>query len=190
MGRYRGLIIVVVLIFSGTFLSSFAFLAEPGAADSPESDLKVAFLYNFLRFTEWPADRQPALDTPWVICALGATSFNRFSLEEVEQKNVAGRRIEFRRLQELQTVRECHVVFVSSSEDKNLPKVMTALPAKSILTVGETTAFGAAGGMVRFYAEGSQLRIEINLAQANQAGLKLSAKLLNVAKITGRSAVP
>lgn len=191
MGRFRKLVIGIgTLLLAATFLSTPALPRQRESLDGSESDIKVAFLFNFLRFAEWPSDRVPAANSPWIICTIGSTNFSPASLDEVERKNVEGKQIDFRRLDAGGTADHCHVLFISASEDKKLSTIIPAIQAKGILTVGESPAFGSAGGMVRFYVENNRLRFEVNLARVNRTPLRLSVKLLGVAKIIQKDPLP
>jgi len=59
----------------------------------------------------------------------------------------------------------------------------TRLKTLPILTVGESEAFGRAGGIAWFRLEGNKLRFAINLDAARRAGLKISSRLLGVATV-------
>ena len=56
------------------------------------------------------------------------------------------------------------------------------LKGASVLTVGDVEEFNSLGGMVRLLIENGKMRFAINLQAAEQARLKLSAKLLSLAK--------
>jgi len=78
-------------------------------------------------------------------------------------------------------VTNCHILFISSSEKARLPQILKHLNGSSVLTVGEMPGFTETGGMINFVLEGTKMRFQINKDAANNAGLKISAKLLNVA---------
>ena len=70
---------------------------------------------------------------------------------------------------------------------------MTAAAASDgLLSIGESEGFAAAGGVVGFVREGTQLRFDINRDAAARAQLRLSAELLKVARgvIDGAGARP
>jgi hypothetical protein len=103
------------------------------------------------------------------------------------EKIVAGKTIESRSLQvkyfgEGQTPSDCQILFISSSEKRRLPQLTEQLRKKSILTVGDMDGFMQQGGMILLKREGVNVRFEVNLPPAEKAGLKLSSKLLQVAR--------
>ena len=75
----------------------------------------------------------------------------------------------------------CHILFISSSEEGNLSKILEALKNLSILTVGEMKQFVESGGMINFTLVEDKVRFEINLGSAKKVNLKINPKLLKLA---------
>ena len=154
-----------------------------GAADVPkEYQVKGAFLYNFIKFTEWPAGTFPTTNAPVTIGVLGANPFNGTLMDMIRAKPIGGRDVQMKLCASLAEAKACHVLFISASEDKQLTATLAALKGAPVLTVGDTEAFAKAGGMINFVPEGANLRFEINKASADAAGVKLSAQLLRLAR--------
>jgi hypothetical protein len=80
-------------------------------------------------------------------------------------------------------LRGSHILFISASEQKRLPQILSSLRGSSVLTVADMDQFLEAGGMIQFSLEGTQLRFTINVNATNQTKLKLSSKLLSVARV-------
>jgi hypothetical protein len=146
------------------------------ADERGEYDIKMAFLVNFARFTEWPNEAFTGPNTPLVLGIYGGNPFDG-------TKAVNGRRLEVRRIGDLKDIAGCHLLFIDRDHEKNLASVMIAIKNKPVLTVGEGDKFGPAGGMIRFFIDDTQVRFEINLQEVQRANLKISAKLLGVAKV-------
>jgi hypothetical protein len=95
---------------------------------------------------------------------------------------VAGNRtVSVRQVADEQQAGGCQIVFMGASERKRSRAWLEALRGRSVLTVGESEAFLAGGGVVNFRLEGERVRIEISTAAADRAGLHISAKLLSLA---------
>jgi hypothetical protein len=77
----------------------------------------------------------------------------------------------------------CHVVYISSSERKSVAEIFSSLKGTSVLSVGEMAQFAARGGMIQFSLEEKQVRFEINLDAVSRAELKISSRLLMLARI-------
>src|ERR1700722_9242607 len=58
-----------------------------------------------------------------------------------------------------------------------------SMGGKSVLTIGETDAFCPSGGAIQFFIENDHMRFEINRDATDAAGLKVSAKLMSLARI-------
>jgi hypothetical protein len=144
-----------------------------------EYEVKAAFLLNFTRFIEWPPAAFAAADGPFSICVLGDDPFGRALDRTVEGESVNGRKIEIQRIVR-QTPASCQIVFAGGSE-KDLPKVLAGM-GPGVLTVGEGARFLREGGMIAFMLENRRVRFDINQSAAAKAGLRISSKLLSVAR--------
>jgi hypothetical protein len=156
-----------------------------GQQDSAgEYEVKAAMLYNLTRFVEWPASAYPDEQTPTAICILGQDPFGDFLTSMVsKQMGKGGRAVEIRRMQNEKGAHGCHVLYISTSERKSVAGIFSALKGSSILTVGEMAQFATRGGMIQFSLEEKQVRFEINLDAASRAELKISSRLLMLARI-------
>jgi hypothetical protein len=148
-----------------------------------ENQIKAGFLFNFTRFVEWPTDAFPAADSPIVLGLVGEDSFGDLLTQAAAGKNVNGRTVLVQRFKEEQNLRACNILFVGASEEKHMARIFERLNGSSVLTVGETSGFGQSGGIVNFVIEDNRVRLEINLDAAARARLKISAKVIAVARI-------
>ena len=146
-----------------------------------EYEIKAAFLYNFVKFVEWPNEVLPETSDITVCIMGGDPSVD--PLESINGRTVRGRRLSVRRIRAIKDVESCHVLFISSSEESRLPQVMQNLHGSSVLTVGEVERFIASGGIINFVVERNKIRFEINPTGAERARLKLSSQLLSLARV-------
>ncbi|MEA2601292.1 MAG: hypothetical protein QOF89_2284 [Acidobacteriota bacterium] len=156
--------------------------AQPAVS---EADVKAAFLYNFTKFVDWP---QPVLaeGSELKICVLGEDPFGR-TLQALTQEEVGGHRLKLIHLSSPSNLTACHVLFISRSEKDRLPRILEALGDAPVLTVGDTQGFVDQGGIINFLLEGSKVRFEINQEDAERVGIKISSKLLALARrVKGR----
>jgi hypothetical protein len=154
-----------------------------GAQEANEYEVKAAFLYNFARFVEWPNSVSPDPNGPLVIAILGRDPFGAEIDRAIEGKTVNGRRLVIKRFSSLETYEQCHILFVSSSERGNLPRILAAVRTSSVLTVSETDRFAQIGGIINFITIENRIRFEINQAAAARVGLKISSKLLSLGRV-------
>lgn len=146
-----------------------------------EYQVKAAFLYNFVKFVEWPAAALPQ-NSPVRLCVLGQDPFGSDLESTVAGRVLNGRPLLIRRSERLEDLGACHVLFISSSERAGLATVLAALKEASVLTVGETDGFATQGGMIRLTLEENKVRFEINVQAAERARLRISSQLLRLAK--------
>ncbi len=163
---------------------------RPATAQRPlvtsEYAVKAAFLYNFAKFVEWPADAFRSPREPMVLCLLGEEPFGRELDRTVEGKTVSGRQLIVRRLAKPAGLEECRILFVSASEGPRLDQVLAAVGDRAVLTVGEDEAFARAGGIISFVVRQSRVRFQIDRAAAARSGLSISSQLLELAEaVTG-----
>jgi hypothetical protein len=158
--------------------------------DLTEYQVKAAFLFNFVKFVEWPAASFRCADEPLVIGMVGEDPFGDDLDRILRNKSINDRPLKLKRFQSGQDPTGCHLVFISRSEKARLPEIMRALKGSNVLLVSELEGFLELGGMIRFYLDSSKVRFEINPRSAESAGLKMSSKLLGVAKVVRVEANP
>lgn len=163
--------------------------AVPTSGLTHEYDLKAAFLFNFAHFVEWPQRVFANASTPITIGILGDDPFGGSLDEIVAHETVGQRKLVVRRYRTVDQVEDCHILFISPSETKRLDLVLGRLGHRSVLTVGDTGDFASRSGMIGFQVVQRRLRLRINLAAANAAGLTISSKLLRQAEIVGPGGV-
>jgi YfiR/HmsC-like len=152
------------------------------AQASNEYQVKAAFLYNFAKFVDWPAEAFGDRNAQLVICVVGDDPFGGALDQAINGKSIGGRSLAVRRLKWGQELRSCHVLYISSSERKRLAQIIQSLRGASVLTVGEMGEFAQQGGIINFIWEANKVRFEINSQGSDQARLKISSKLLSLAK--------
>jgi hypothetical protein len=149
-----------------------------------EAELKAAFLYNFVKFTEWPADRMANQKEPFLIGVLGKDPFGPALDQLVEGETLHGRPVAVRRFARFQeSIGASHALFIGLSEEGSVPAILKLLDGRAILTVSEIDNFIERGGAIEIKREGPRLAFEVNLRAAQRAGLGMSAQLLRLARL-------
>ena len=143
---------------------------------------KANFLAAFPKFIDWPSEAFPSPQAPINLCVFGNFNFGT-SLAEISRGiTIRGRRLEVRWERDQQTLRTCHILFVSHSEEKRYAKILKAIEGASVLTVGETPDFLASGGAIDFLYEEDRLEFEVNIGAAADAHLRISSSMLALAR--------
>jgi len=147
-----------------------------------EYQVKAGFVSSFAGFVEWPSDAFKGPDEPIAICVLGQNPFGASLNGLATGKIVQGRSLTVRQVPNASQADGCHILFVSSSEHLRLRAILEHLRDQSVLSIGDTSDFIAEGGIVNLRTEDGKVRIEINSDAAAQRHLRISSRLLQLAK--------
>jgi hypothetical protein len=153
----------------------------PGSA--AESEVKAAYLLNFARFVEWPDSAFENDASEIRVGILGPGQPDRRIELGMEERVIRGRPIRVIWLEGPDAVASCHIVFVPGAE-VHPEGILAATAGKPILTVGESDSFATRGGVIQLYVEDEVVHFEINRAAAERNGVKISSRLLSLARLT------
>lgn len=199
--RMKIRVYILVVLAALLFMVSIApqALADAQSAQSKEYQIKAAFLYNFIKFVDWPKEKIADSNKPITIGIIGKYPFGK-AFEPVKNKKIGNRPVaikHFKSLSEfdeasakdkaslarmLKALSKCRLLFVCSSEKKRLDEIIAAVQGCPVLTVGENAGFLETGGIINFLVEHKKVRFEINLIAAKKAKLKIRSKLMRLAK--------
>ena len=154
------------------------------AAALDEYQVKAAYLYNFAKFVEWPADAFASPTAPMVIGVYGIDPFGPTLDNLLRDKKVAGRSFQVRRSTRIQELRNSHILFVGEGQDAPSALIRT-LAGASVLTVGQSPDFLRDGGIVLFQIEDGRVVFSIDSAAAAKAHLSISSQLLRLSRLNG-----
>ncbi|HET7108974.1 MAG TPA: YfiR family protein [Candidatus Acidoferrum sp.] len=149
---------------------------------SNEYALKAEFLFHFAQFVEWPASAFEATSSRFVYCTTGTDPFHGALETTLSGKTAEGRGFEVRHLKQAREAQGCHILFIGREQEKQSSQAVWQLQGTPVLIVGESAGFVERGGLIGFSVEESKVRFEINLEAAEKSKLKISAKLLALAK--------
>jgi iron complex outermembrane receptor protein len=180
IGRWRAAFCVAML---AAVLVSPCAPARAQASPSAEYQVKAAFLLNFARFIEWPADAYAGANAPITFCLFRPDPFGSALDEMTQGKSIDNRSLVVRHVQELPDLKSCQMVFVGDGAEKQLPEILGSLKGSSALVVGESDGFAERGGGIQFYLQNSEVRFSVNVDATKRARLAVSSKLLAFARI-------
>jgi hypothetical protein len=160
-------------------LSVIALLAPLACAQlAGEGAVKAAFVFNLTKYVEWPHPSQE------LIIGVNDDSSTAETLKKVlDGKNSDSRHIRILLLPSDAQLEECDILYLGHSSPKKWRAVLDRVHNKSILTVGDSGSFAQDGGIVGLVKTGDHVEIQVNLAAASEAHLKISSRLLNLATI-------
>ena len=192
---------IYILMVSALVLLAvpIATMADTDSEHTREYQIKAAFLYNFTKFVDWPEEKTADSNEPVIIGIIGKNQFGN-SLEllktqkakgrafvikqfkNFEELKKFGRKNKAKQLQQIASLRKCDLLFICFSEKKNFTEIITLVKSHNVLTVGETDGFLECDGIVNLLTKEEKVHFEINLTAARQTKLKISSKLLRLAK--------
>ena len=155
--------------------------ALASAQDVTEPALKAAFIYNFAKFTEWPADVVPD-SGPLVMCVVGDAAVGDALERAVKGRMLAGHSMVVSNVASADPQRVCHVLYVSGVTTDQAARVFAGLRDVAVLTISDVEGFTERGGIAQFFFEHGQLRFGVHLESARRARLHISSRLLELAK--------
>jgi hypothetical protein len=170
------------VLFAATVLTVAARavpVPAPAAVDGPsEYQVKGAFIYNFMKFVEWPP---AALTDPLVVGVVGSAPLADLEAA-LKDKSVRGRRIVVRAVENAGQPGPCHVLFISGDPPGQLRTALRAVAGAPVLTVSDVPDAEQPEAVINLVAVETRLAFQVNLELAQASGLQVSSKLLGLAR--------
>lgn len=193
--RAYNLIVLALALFTMTVVLK----GQDDTTTSREYQVKAGFLYNFIKFVDWPKEKVAESNEPVTIGIVGKDPFGN-AFAPVKDKEDKGRKVLIKRFKpieelkksgekdksllerEIESLRKCHLLFICSSEEKSINEIINSVKDHSVLTIGDMQGFLESGGIINFIMEEKKVRFEINMTAAKRAKLKIRSQLLRLAK--------
>ena len=162
---------------------SLAFSAAAHAQHAKEYEVKAAFLYNFAKFVQWPSNPPSGDSNSILLCVAGDDPFGKALERTVLGKTANGQPFVIQRFGRVENARGCRILFTDSNDERYIRSLIAAAGEEGVLTVGDAEKFCELGGIIGFVWEENKVRFQINVEAAQRARLKISSKLLSLAKV-------
>jgi len=156
-------------------------LRAASAADSKEFLVKAAFIYNFVKFVQWPGSLEVSQQKQLDICVLGK---NTLSSAESIFKKASTPSLKLNLMSESSVAaatEHCHIVYISASEAGHHKEILQQLEGRPVLVVGDVPNFIQDGGMIGFTLVSDKVKLTVNRSAIEAAGLHVDAQLLEIA---------
>ena len=158
-------------------------MARPAAAEPDTNGIKADMLCNMAKFVQWPDAVVAQNKGQLVVTILGEDELAGTLANVLSQRNVNGKPVFVRFARRVQDVHGSQIVYIAASEMTHAEQILAALKGTPVLTLSDVEGFAAKGGMMDFSGVAPHLRFEVSLARAESAGLRISSKLLVIAKV-------
>ena len=179
---FKAFIHFIIIAVFGLLLNIPQAYAESGV--SREYKMKAAFIYKFTKFIEWTPESFSDNQDPLILTIIGNDPFSK-AIDALHGKKVRGRILLVKRITSIEDIDKSHILFVAQSEKERLTEILQTTRELCVLTIGDMKGFANKGGIINFFMVENQVRFEINMAAAQEAGLEIRPSLLNLAKVVG-----
>jgi hypothetical protein len=170
------------------WVAALVLSAAPATAAAPTvEDMKAAMLFNIAKFVDWPSGSFSSDRGQVTFAVLGEDALAGAVAATLSTKSINGRPVFVRCVRRVEDATDCQILFISASEEKRVPEVLQSMRGRAVLTVADVNGFAAMGGMVDFIQDNDRIRFEINLGSAERAQLKISSKVLAIARIVAEA---
>ncbi|RZI83672.1 MAG: YfiR family protein [Rubrivivax sp.] len=166
----------------GALLTGLVLGAVAGQPEVVEYQIKAAFLYKFGTYVQWPDQAFAQADSPLTIGVMGADTVADELVQISTGRTVNGHPVNVKRLHRGDPISGLHILFVARPDNGKLADILLAAKGQPILVVTETEPPPMPGSMINFVVAGDKVRFDIALPSAEAGNLKLSARLLTVAR--------
>ncbi len=151
-------------------------------AQYSEYEVKAAYIFNFAKFIDWPADYLNQ-DTIY-LCIYKNDPFGIILEKTMIGRKVNGKVWKITRIKSLKEIDKCHMLFLSEIKQHEVIQLLNNIGRKPIVTIGdELPIFCESGGIINFMSQFSDRQFAINKDAADHIGINISPKLLLLAKI-------
>ncbi|HVO88627.1 MAG TPA: YfiR family protein [Casimicrobiaceae bacterium] len=174
----RAILLGLALLLSPAALP----LAQGEAQLAAEYRVKAAFVYKFGEYIEWPSDAFTHSGNSIEIGVIGADMLADELERLVSARTINGRRVTVVKLRHGDPLDGVHVLFVGRSEESTLGKLLLAAKGRAIVTVTESDQALSMGSMINFVVDDDKVRFDIALIPVEQGNIRISARLLAVAR--------
>lgn len=152
------------------------------AQNATTGEVKAAFLYNFARFTEWPDDAFVS-DSAALVIGVAGDEVLRRSVDNVIRGKFAGiRTLKTQQVKDPNDSAGLQMLYIGGTSASRAEEFVLAVNGGPVLTVGEVDRFVEKGGMINFLIADNRIRFEISMDATERSRLKVSSRVLTLAK--------
>jgi hypothetical protein len=182
-----GAVCRVWLLIWAVNLSLVAGISTAGAEEEMPADfqVKAAFLVNFPKYVDWPANVFAETNSPITVAIFGDDNVaNEVQNMIGSGRIIGGHPLVLKRIaREEEINHDCQILFIGAAERQRIPSILEKIRGEKILTVSESDDFLEKNGIINLARQGRKIRLQVNLTAAGNAQLKISSRLLVAADV-------
>ena len=173
-----------IKIFCITILFLGIVVGAPSRAYGQGGDYQThtVYIWNFTKYIQWPASYQ---NGDYVIGVIGNSPIvPKLKGLAATKKVVGAQKIVIKQFKTVASMdKNCHMIYVTTSESRNLAAIKKFFDGKSALIITEKTGLARQGSCINFVLRDGSWRFEMNKTETDKAGLKVSKQLTRLATI-------
>ncbi len=164
------------------FLIAMMFISLPANANEVSRTymIKAAFIYNFTKFVIWPQQDSNLGAVSFNVCILGDDRLTA-AANTIQGKSVQGKDLQIKIITNAEENSECEIIFLAISDTEQLQQALESIKGASVLSIGDSRDFVDNGGIIGLFVENNKVRFDINSLAADDNGLKINSRLLELA---------
>jgi hypothetical protein len=156
----------------GLFVLAFIFISAK--TYDTNAKIKAVFLYNFTKYIEWPKEQRQGT---FVFGIMGDSPLYTELSNMAKTKQASGLTIEVKKFSSIDQLTDCHILYVPTGQSSKWENIQSRMKTKSTLLVTEEPGLASKGATINFVVKDNRQKFELNLANAQKQGLKISSSL-------------
>jgi len=149
-----------------------------------EYEVKAEFIERFTRFVVWPESAFTSPASPFVVCVWGSGPLAVQLERVVARGRIKDRPARLLHVEPSDGLDGCHILYVAAADRVAIRSVLSRTRGKPILSVADQPGLAEDGALINLIIdEDGAVRFEINREVASASGLKISAKLMRLARL-------
>ena len=174
--------LVKYIIAFGFFLILFAGKTEQAFCQDVDYKAYTLFLYNFMKYIEWPQDQTG----DFVIGVVGDSPIKKDLQTLAETKKAKGRKIVIKIINIPDDAVSCNMIFIPSAKSTQLKPIAEKVKGKAVLIVAEREGLAKKGAAISFAVnDDDALQFDFNKSVLDSQSLKIANLLMQLGELVG-----
>lgn len=151
---------------------------------APQHEVKAEFIERFTRFVAWPDSAFASTTAAFVVCVWGSGPLASRLEQVISRRPIRDRSVRVLHVASADKLLPCHILYVATLDRDVVREIVAATRGRPLLSVGDQPGFAEQGMLINLVLDHEGfVRFEINRETARRSGLKISAKLMRLARL-------